>query len=150
MTRRRKRTKRRRLRGWNWFLGRCLVQERNKGPLAKPAKQALDHSLLRRDETSGHVLQACGATQKFLLMHPNHKAYIRNSSARPFDPKGLILSDWDSFMKSKTTIYGRKSFRYNLRTLRGYLTRRRGGNRQGGGGGDYEFKIVLRLMADFM
>ena len=139
------------LRGWHWFLGRCLVQERKKTPLARLATRALNHSLLREAETSGHILQACGGVQRFLAKHPDHKRAIRRAPAsRPFDPRGAMLKDWCTFVASVPGQFGRRAFGYNMATLRGYLTPRRGGTRRRGGGGDYEFKIVLRLMATFM
>lgn len=135
-----------------WFLGKCLEEERKTSPLGPLARRVLDLGLRRTSKTAGHILQSCGATQRFLEVYPVHKRTIGKTS--PLDPFPLhkyqnVLKDWNSFFRKQPAKYGHPRFGYNWDTLRTYLTQKYGGKHVGGGGGDSLFKLVLRLMAEF-
>jgi hypothetical protein len=139
------------LKGPLWLMARCLEEERARGRLGHLASRALDLGLRKAESTRGHVFQATGAVQEFLIEHPEHKATIRRSPALdPHKPRGKVLRDWAAFIRGHPGAYGRGSFGYDYDTLRGYLTKKYGGRRTGGGGGDNEFEIVLRLVAEFL
>lgn len=111
----------------------------------------LDLGLRKTDATRGHVFQAAGAVQQFLIAHPNHVATIAAASQiEPYKAKGVVLNDWLQFMAAQSGAYGRSQFGYNYNTLKGYLTNKYGGTRKGGGGGDNEFEICMRLIAAFL
>jgi len=138
-----------------WVMAECLNQERRRGKLTFLAAKALDLGLSKKDKTRGHIFQACGAVQKFFQKYPQHKATI--SSASPTDPykmSGQMLRDWKSFLAANSSAgdgrYENKNFRYNYKTLQGYLTPKYGGTPKTGGGGDNEFEVILRLVAAFM
>ena len=140
------------LKSKEWFLGKCLEEERKTSPLGPLARRVLDLGLRREAKTAGHILQACGAAQKFLEAHPSHKRPIRKSSPLepfPLHKSSTMLKDWNIFFRRQPEKYGHPRFGYNWDTLRTYLTRRYGGKHIGGGGGDSLFKMVLRLMAEF-
>jgi hypothetical protein len=142
------------LKSKEWFYKRCLENVRDRTRFAYLCWDILDKGIGQRDSTRGHVTQAIGATQGFLTAYPQHRATISAADAtRPFDIVNAreVLDDWRRWFGSRTQrTYGNRSFGYNYRTLRGYLTRNLGGTLQGGGGGNDEFKRVLRLMAEFM
>lgn len=138
------------LKGPLWLLGKCLEEERKRTKLKALASRVLDLGLLRSESTRGHVLQASGAVQKFLISHRHHIRTIKASSARrPFKPTGQILDDWKSFLRKNSGSYGRADFRYNYTTLKGYLTPKYAGKRVGGGGGNNEFELAMRLIAEY-
>jgi len=140
------------LKSKDWFLGRCLVEERARSKYCYLGARALDLGLRRSGKTAGHIMQACGAAQKFLEEHPEHIGTIAGSDPlEGFDLRGSpqILRDWRQFFANKTGGYGRASFHYNWDSLSTYLTRSLGGVHVGGGGGDSLFEIVLRLVAEF-
>ena len=137
------------LRSREWFFGRCYKEVKKVGALAYLANKALDLGF-GKENTQGHILQACGAAQKFFQQYPRHKTTIsQDSPLHPYALQGQMLRDWLSFFISKTGPYGRRGFGYNWDSLRTYLTTQYGGRTVGGGGGDNEFEIVLRLIADF-
>lgn len=142
------------LKGHRWFLGRCLREERGRTILAHLAGKALDLGLLGRDSTQGHILQACGSTQSFLIANPQYKRQIRQSSPiRPYRMTGHMYRDWLSFFSTKQGTYGRGIFNYSWDVQRNTLTpyyTQGPGIPSGGGAGDNEFEIVLRLVAEFM
>ena len=140
------------LRSKEWFYKQCLTHIREHTRFDHLCWDILDKGIGQKDSTRGHVTQAIGATQGFLAAHPEHRATISAADpTRPFDIRGEVLEDWRQWFGSQRLgAYGNRSFRYNYRTLRGYLTRRLGGTLDGGGGGTDEFKRVLRLMAEFM
>lgn len=138
------------LKSREWFFGRCYKEVKRLGETAYLANKALELGF-GRENTQGHILQACGAVQMFFQDYPSHKNTINQAS--PFDPyklTGQILQDWLSFFASKSGSYGRRRFGYNWDYLRTYLTTKYGGHTTGGGGGDNEFEIVLRLLAAFL
>jgi len=138
------------LKSEKWFFRQCYQQVRRLTNLAHLANRALELGF-GREQTGGHIRQACGAVQLFLEQFPQHVNTIRSSSATdPFRVQGQIRRNWLNFFRNKTGNYGQRKFGYSWDTLRGYLTRRYGGKRTGGGGGDNEFEIVLRLMAEFL
>lgn len=140
------------LRSKEWFLGKCLDEERETTRLGYLSRRILDLGLKRTAKTAGHILQSCGATQKFLDKYPQHKHSIR--AASPLDPFPLdqntkMQRDWIKFFRGQPHKYGHPRFGYSWDSLRTYLTNRYGGNHAGGGGGDSLFEMVLRLMAEF-
>lgn len=141
------------LKSKEWFLGKCLEEERGTTRLGYLSCRILDLGLRRTAKTAGHILQSCGATQKFLQEYPLHKRSI--CAASPLEPYRLdqntqMLRDWLKFFKSQPRKYGHPRFGYTWDSLRTYLTKRCGGNHVGGGGGDSLFLMVLRLMAEFL
>ena len=139
------------LKSREWFLSCCYREVRRLGKLTYLANRALELGLIGTECTQGHILQACGAVQKFSEQYPSHKNTVRQAS--PFDPfalSGPILKDWLDFFSQHAGQYGRRKFGYNWDTLRTYLTIKYGGRTTSGGGGDNEFEIVFRLMADFL
>lgn len=141
------------LKGKEWFYKQCLKEVKQFSPLAHLCWDILEKGIGQRDSTRGHVTQAIGATQRFLDAFPGHRRTIGSADpTRPFDiiAQNRIRSDWVAWLRRKRGQYGREAFRYNITTLRGYLTRLLGGRCRGGGGGDDEFKRVLRLMASFI
>lgn len=138
------------LKNQNWFLGKCLTEERERTEFAYLSAKALTLGLIRRENTQGHISQACGATQMFLDRFPNHKRSInRESPIRPYKLNNSMRRDWITFLSPKSGSYGRRDFGYSWDTLKFCLTRKYGGRVSGGGGGDNEFEIVLRLMVEF-
>lgn len=138
------------LRSREWFFGRCYKEVKKLGPLAYLANKALELGF-GKENTQGHILQACGAIQMFFQQYPHHKNAV--SQASPFHPyalTGQISKDWLTFFGSKKGKYGQRKFGYNWDALRTYLTNKYGGRTTGGGGGDNEFEIVIRLLADFL
>lgn len=132
-------------------LGRCYEEVRKPSALAYLANRALELGLTNRDNTVGHILQACGAAQKFFAEYPAHKAAVQATHpGQPYGPQGQVLRDWRSFFNGKTGDYDRPKFGYSWDVLHTILTRKYGGRTHGGGGGDNEFEIVLRLMAEFL
>ncbi len=139
------------LKSREWFLGQCYEEVRRVGRLAFLANRALELGLSNKDNTVGHVLQACGAAQKFFDQYPPHKSIVRGASpGEPYRPVGTVLRHWRGFFRTKTRSYGRANWGYNWDVLHSILTVKYGGLTRGGGGGDNEFEIVLRLMAEFM
>ena len=140
------------LKGPLWVLGKCLEEERRSSKLGYLSARALDLGLRKTDSTRGHVLQACGAVQRFLAEYPQHRAVIVSKSpVDPYKPTGVVLADWKAFLRERaaTESYGRSDWHYSYKTLHGYLTPKYGGRRTGGGGGDNEFELILRLVAEF-
>jgi hypothetical protein len=138
------------LKSREWFFGRCFKEVKKLGSLTYLANKALELGF-GKENTQGHILQACGAIQLFYQEHPRHKGTV--GQAEPFYPyslSGQMLNDWLHFFASKRGSYRQKKFGYNWDSLRTYLTAKYGGRATGGGGGDNEFEIVLRLLADFM
>ena len=139
------------LKSRQWFQGECNTQVNGKGPLADLANRAMELGPGNRDNTTGHILQAVGAVQKFFAEFPEHLKTVQNASTRiPFALNGTVLSDWIKFFSKQRGTYGRQNFGYNWDTLRNILTGKYGGNVTGGGGGDNEFEIVFRLVAGFL
>lgn len=143
------------LKGYVWFLGRCLREERNhRSLLSYLAGRALDLGLLRTDSTQGHIFQACGSTQMFLGAYPQYKSRIKQSSPiAPYHMRGRMYQDWLAFFSNKQGPYGRRKFNYNWNIQRNILTphyTQGPGIPSGGGAGDNEFEIVLRLMTEFI
>jgi hypothetical protein len=138
------------LKGPLFLLGRCLLQERNNGPYRVLARRCLDLGLLKTDSTRGHVFQATGAAQRFLLKYPHHRSIVNASpKSKPYKPTGQVLADWRAFLANASADdYGTHlGFAYNFQTLKGYLTPKYGGLPKSGGGGDNEFEIAMRLVA---
>ena len=139
------------LRGRQWFQGECYEQVKNAGPLAKLANRAMELGPSNTDNTTGHILQAIGAVQKFFEIFPEHlKTVQKGHTQLPYALQGKILGDWLTFFSEQKGTYGRQDFGYNWDTLRNILTRKYGGRTTGGGGGDNEFEIVFRLVAGFL
>ncbi len=139
------------LRGRNWFLGKCLAEERRRTKFSFLCGKALDLGLIGTENTQGHISQACGAAQVFLNRFPNHKrSIIGESPFEPYKARGALLRDLRGFLSTKTGTNGRPDFNYSWDTLKSCLTRKYGRGCSGGGGGDNEFEIVLRLMAEFV
>lgn len=141
------------LKSKEWFLGRCLDEERKASALGPLSRRALDLGLKRSAKTAGHILQACGATQLFLEAHPKVKREIVESS--PLEPYPLhrqpaLLKKWLEFFEAHSDRYGHTRYGYNWDTLETYLTQKYGGRHSGGGGGDSLFELVMRLMAQFV
>ena len=140
------------LKSKEWFLGKCLEEERKTSRLGFLSYRALDLGLRRTVQTAGHILQSCGATQKFINKYPKYRKVIR--SASPLDRFPLhrhrkMLRDWLIYFGKQSSTYGHPRFGYNWNTLRTYLTAKYGGRHTGGGGGNSLFETVLRLMAEF-
>src|SRR5690348_225355 len=94
----------------NWFLKNCYLNVRNKTALAPLADRALMLGF-GKDNTSGHIMQACGAAQEFLARYPQHRKTIRDASpTRPFRLEGKILADWIAFLDGRHGTYGRSAF----------------------------------------
>jgi hypothetical protein len=128
-----------------------LTEERNRTSLGHLSSRALDLGIRKTDSTRGHLFQAIGAVQQFLIAYPQHKATINTASKiDPYKPTGQVLDDWKTFLKAHAGSYGNAKFGYNYNTLKGYLTKKYAGNRTGGGGGDNEFEISMRLCAAFL
>jgi hypothetical protein len=141
------------LKGPLWLLGKALTEERNRTALAHLSSKALDLGLRKKDSTRGHMFQAIGAIQQFLIAHLQHKGTIVAASPfQPYEPAGQVLKDWKAFLQNHSGTYGNAKFGfgYDYDTLKGYLTKKYGGTRTGGGGGNNEFEICLRLAAAFM
>lgn len=139
------------LKGPLWLMAKCLEEERKRSAITFLSSRALDLGIRKSESTRGHVFQACGAVQKFLIEHPRYKSTIRSST--PFEPyklHGNLLRNWLEFLPNNHGNYGRATFGYNFDVLRRYLTPKYGGSRTGGGGGDNEFEIVFRLTAEFI
>lgn len=133
------------------MLGGALDLERNgPGPARKQlGRLALDLGLKGQDGTRGHVLQACGAIQKFLEAYPHNAALmVAAPIASPYPVPEDVLNDWLMFIAAQHGAYGQASFGYSYDTLKGYLTPQFGGHRAGGGGGDHEFKVCFRLIPE--
>lgn len=141
------------LKSKEWFLGKCLDEERGTTRLGYLSRRVLDLGLKRTAKTAGHILQSCGATQQFLTKYPQHKRSIRAAPALepyPLDRNTKMLRDWLKFIRAQRHNYGHPRFGYSWDTLRTYLTKRYGGKHAGGGGGDSLFEMVLRLTAEFL
>jgi hypothetical protein len=140
------------IKGERWFLGRCYKEVRKLSKLAYLANEALEFAF-GKVKTQGHIKQAVGAVQAFLQRHGQYKSAIINSS--PLEPYNLAANNtracnaWKKFLQARSGKYGPRK-QYDWNTLKGYLTQKYGGTRTGGGGGDYEFEIVLRLVAEFI
>lgn len=118
------------------------------------ADKVMDWALPGVDSTRGHVNHALGVCQVFLKNHPQHVAIIKNSSTSESfhlrDPNhSTILSDWLTFLASKSGSFG-PSNEYDYDTQRNILPTNLGGHVVGGGGGGDEFKTVLRLVAELI
>jgi hypothetical protein len=147
------------LKAEKWFLGKCEAEMRGQSRLAGLAQVAWDHAH-GKDKTPGHILQAVGAAQAFLSAYPAVATQIRAASpvvALDLRSAG-VLNEWTTFFTSKLASakkdpkknsYGPEKSGYRWSALESYLTRQYGGRVDGGGGGDYEFKVVLRLMVEF-
>lgn len=134
-----------------WFQGECSNQIRDNGPLLILSKRAMDLGPNNMDNTTGHILQAIGASQVFFSEFPNHLGTVRRAPTDvPFALTGTILSDWLKFFSQHTGKYGSQRFGYSWDTLRNILTKKYGGKVTGGGGGDNEFEIAFRLVAHFL
>ncbi len=141
------------LKSKEWFYKHCLKEAKSYTALAHLSWDLLEKGIGQKDATRGHVTQAIGATQQFLVDYPQHVDAIRAASpTEPFDLKASkkINSDWCAWLAGKSGTYGRPAFGYDYDTLKGYLTPALGGVRKGGGGGDDELKRVLRTVADFL
>lgn len=138
------------LKSRNWFLGKCLSEERGRTRLAYLGAKALDLGLTGNENTRSHILHACGATQMFFTTLPRYKVIIRQSPTDIYKPEGDLLRAWLRFLSPKSGNYGQRDFGYSWDTLKSCLTRKYGGVCSGGGGGDNELEIVLRLMAEFV
>lgn len=141
------------LKSKEWFLGKCLEEERKTSRLGPLSYRVLDLGLRRTVQTAGHILQSCGATQIFLKKYPKYRRVIRMAS--PLDPFPLhrhrkMVRDWLTFLRGQQGKYGHPRFGYNWSTLRTYLTHKYGGRHTGGGGGNSLFEVVLRLVAEFL
>lgn len=138
------------LKAEKWFLEKCMAEIRGQSRLAGLASRAWDHAH-GNHSTPGHILQAVGAAQLFLAANPNLVRQICSASpAVPLDLAAAgVLAPWLTFFSSRSGPYGNSSYKYNWSTLGTYLTPKFGGRCVGGGGGDFEFKIVLRLIAEF-
>ena len=139
------------MRSRQWFQDECYKQIRDNGPLAGLSKRAMELGLDNMDNTTGHVLQAIGASQEFFLKFSKHLKTVKSAPTDvPFALTDPILSDWLTFFSEHNGTYGREIFGYSWDTLRNILTRKYGGRVTGGGGGNNEFEIVFRLVAGFL
>src|SRR5712692_4659104 len=115
------------LKSKEWFLGKCLVEERGRTRYGHLSSRALDLGLRRSAMTAGHILQSCGAAQKFLEEHRQHIPVINTADPQEgFDLDGAaaMLNEWRALFVDKHGPYGRASFHYNWDSLRTYLTRK--------------------------
>lgn len=140
------------LRSKEWFYKQCLQRVKRHDRLCHLCWDILEKGIGQTNSTRGHVTQAVGVSQKFLMAHPELKATIRAADpTRPFDVPNsrrvrLALTRW---LATHNGSFGRKSFGYSYDIFKNITTPSLGGTRSGGGGGDDEFKRVLRLMAEF-
>ncbi len=140
------------LKSQEWFYKQCLNQVKHFGPLTYLCWDILEKGIGQKDSTRGHVTQAIGATQEFLREKPYWRRVILAADpTKPFDiaANKKMLTDFRSWLASKSGSYGRSSFGYSYGTLKRILTKKLGGKTTGGGGGDDEFKRVLRLIVEF-
>ncbi len=141
------------LKSKEWFYKQCLQEVKQFGRLGHLCWNILEKGIGQSDSTRGHVTQAIGACQTFLLKYPQHCQTIRNADpTQPFDiiANGSIQNDFRNWLAKNKGKYGKKAFGYSYSTLKKLLTPSLGGKCRGGGGGNDEFKRVLRLMAEFM
>lgn len=142
------------LRSKEWFYKQCLLQVGQHDRLCHLAWDILQKGVGQKDATRGHVTQAIGASQQFLIANPAAAETIRAADpTSPFNVRAhprvrRALVEW--LREQHDHEYGRASFGFNYGTLKNILTPSLGGRRHGGGGGDDEFKRVLRIMADLI
>lgn len=139
------------LKSKEWFDKECRSLEQGGGPLATLARETADKSIGQADGTRGHIKQAVGVSQNFLMDNPQHVQTIKNAdTAKPFDVSSYpaVQSDLIAWLSKKSGPYGREDFGYNYDTFKNNVTPTLGGSRTGGGGGNDEFKRVIRLVAD--
>jgi hypothetical protein len=141
------------LKSKEWFYKQCLRHMEERTRLGFLCWDIVSKGIGQKDSTRGHVTQAIGATQKFLMTHPEFRAVIRAADpTTPFDIRAHddVLQAWTDWLQTQpSTSYGPKAFGYSMRTFKGLLTRTLGGRLTHGGGGTDEFKRVLRLMPEF-
>lgn len=140
------------LKSKEWFDKECRGLEQGGGPLATLARETADKSIGQSDGTRGHIKQAVGVSQNFLIDYPQHAPTIRNANpAQPFDISShpAIQDDLKTWISSKSGSYGRADFGYNYDTFKNNVTHTLGGSRTGGGGGNDEFKRVIRIVAEY-
>ena len=140
------------LKSKEWFDKECRTLEQGNGPLATLARETADKSIGQSDGTRGHIKQAVGVSQNFLMDYPQHAATIRGAAAtEPFDISNhpAIKADLIAWISSKSGSYGRVDFGYNYDTFKNNVTPTLGGSRTGGGGGNDEFKRVIRIVAEY-
>jgi len=141
------------LKGKEWFYKQCLKEVKNYSRLCTLCWDILEKGIGQSNKARGHVTQAIGACQEFLLAYPSHHSTIENTDPTlPFEiiRHTNIQSDLHKWLSSKSGGYGRNAFGYDYDRLKNILSPTLGGICQGGGGGDDEFKRVLRLMVHFM
>lgn len=145
------------LKSKDWFYKQCIIEVDQNTPFRDLSWEILKKGIAQLHGTRGHATQAIGATQGFLSHYPQHRQTIHGTTIGPFDlvAQPAILADWLSWFGSRVGSYGRRFGYYDYDTLRTYLTPPLGGvpfpvGGPQGGRGDDEFKIVLRLMAEFL
>jgi hypothetical protein len=148
------------LKSKEWFYKQCLLEVDAKRPLAKLAWSALMKGVAQQDYTRGHVGQAIGSVQMFFTEFPQYRKRISQTSAVPYDivADSQMRDDWTDWLermvnkyRARQGAYGRTDFKFNFNTMKTYLPPSLGGKvRQTPGGvGLDEFKMVLRLTAEF-
>ena len=109
--------------------------------LAKQTLRIADNS--DENNNTGKVKQAVFGVQRFLQEYPQHQSYVEHlPDTQWFEVQDSHLwDDWQRFL-SDFREERDEDLRYDISTLRGYLTPSSGGTRMGGGGGDNELKRV--------
>ncbi len=109
--------------------------------LARQTLRIADNS--DKNNNTGKVKQAFFGVQRFLQEYPQHQSYIEHlPDTKWFEVQDSHLwDDWQRFL-SDFREERNEDLRYDISTLRGYLTPSSGGTRRGGGGGDNELKRV--------
>ena len=110
-------------------------------PLAEETLRIADNS--DKNNNTGKVKQAFFGVQRFLQEYPQHQSYVEHlPDTQWFEVQHSHLwEDWQRFLGDFSEERD-ENLRYDISTLRGYLTPSSGGTRRGGGGGDNELKRV--------
>ena len=110
-------------------------------PLAEEILRIAENS--DNNQNTGKVKQAFFGVQRFLQEYPQHRSYVEHlPDAGRFEVQHSHLwEDWQRFLNDFSEERD-EDLRYDLSTLRGYLTPSSGGTRKGGGGGDNQLKRV--------
>jgi hypothetical protein len=141
------------LKSKEWFYKQCLSEVKDHARFSHLAWGILQKGIGQSDGTRGHVTQAIGVSQEFLLEFPTHISTIQCADpTMPFNvaAHGSLQNDLISWITGQSGNFGRGTYGYNYDTCKRNTTAALGGTRQGGGGADDEFKRVLRLMAEYL
>lgn len=141
------------LKGKEWFYKQCLAEIKKHGRFGHLSWNVLEKGIGQSDGTRGHVAQAIGVCQEFLLAHPQLKKKIQAADPTfPFDlPKDPeVRNAFKTWLAKQHGVFGKTSFGYSYDIFKNIVPPTLGGTRTGGGGGGDEFKKVLRLMAEFI